>query len=157
LSRIRILVSAHWITDPNPDPVPAVNVSGYQDTKIHLQQSSKITSDYEVTKQLKSRFFLLFLLLNGGSRSGSVQIITIITDPDPGGPKASRSGTLSLSVSFHAVLQWGMGLIQKEQNVTRMMETKVFYDQMQCYRSRLIFSRYGGSEIFITNTRYKMF
>jgi hypothetical protein len=48
----------------------------------HLHQTSKIKSKEEVTKQYKSRFFLIFCLLMKGS--GSVLIITDpAPDPDP--------------------------------------------------------------------------
>ncbi len=56
--------------------------------KGHLHSSSKINSRNEVTKQYKSRFFLLFLLEM--EVSGSSQIMK---DPDPGGPNTYGSGT----------------------------------------------------------------
>jgi hypothetical protein len=47
----------------------------------------KITSHQEVTKQLKSRSFLIFGLLKEGFGAESVQVMK---DPDPGGPKHLR-------------------------------------------------------------------
>jgi hypothetical protein len=76
--RIRILGSVHWITDPDPGPVPepALNIPSMTfkvPTKKEffsnfffllltvclytVHQSSEIKSNNEVTKQLKSKFF----------------------------------------------------------------------------------------------------
>jgi hypothetical protein len=58
-----------------------------------LHNISKIKSHEEVTKQKKSRFFLLFLLDDGRI------LICTSKDPDPGGPKTYRSGSGTLTVA----------------------------------------------------------
>jgi hypothetical protein len=75
--------------DPAPDPDPALFISDSVDAnkkyffpivfiayfffKVHLHHSSKIKSHKEVTKQYKSRSFLLFLLDNGRIRIREVK------------------------------------------------------------------------------------
>jgi hypothetical protein len=68
-----------WLTDPDADP--ALFVSDLQDAKkknyahsflkVHLHHSSKIKSHKEVTNQLKSRAFLIYLLVMEESVSGT--------------------------------------------------------------------------------------
>ncbi len=53
--------------DPDSDPDPAIFVN----EGTHLHHSSEIKSHKEVTKQYKSRFFLLFLLDDRRSGSGT--------------------------------------------------------------------------------------
>jgi hypothetical protein len=52
--------------------------------KVLLHHFSKVKSKKKVTKQWKSRFFLLFLLNDRGMDPAP--------DPDPGGPKTRGSG-----------------------------------------------------------------
>ncbi len=90
--------------DPDADPDPTLFVSCLQDAnekyffltkflclfffEFTLHHSLKMKSHKEVTKEQKSRFFFIFLLvLIEGSES--IQI-----NADPGSPKAYGSGTL---------------------------------------------------------------
>ncbi len=87
-----------WLTDPDPaifvidlqdankKLIKKKVFSAYYFLKVHLHNFSKIKSPKEVTKQLESRFFLLFSLIIEESGSGAI--------PDPAGPKTCGSGIL---------------------------------------------------------------
>ncbi len=72
---LRLMDSA---PDPDPAPDPALFISDHQDSnkkyfclfifKVHLHPSQKIKSHKEVRKQQKSRFFFIYLLLDGRIR-----------------------------------------------------------------------------------------
>ncbi len=78
-------VADPWHLDPGVAKTWGSYGSG-SGTLVHLHHSSKIKSHKEVTKQQKSRFFLLFFCLMMqccGSGSGSVRIRNFWPDPDP--------------------------------------------------------------------------
>ncbi len=104
-----------WLTDPDADPGgPKHTDDTEQDPGA---DSDPVTGTYtfpqrlkshkEVTKQLKSRLFLLFLLNDGNIRS-RIRIFFWLRDPDathPGGPKTFRSygsgsGSATLIVTY---------------------------------------------------------
>ncbi len=84
-------------TDPDPDPVPFasdlqdaskylffLHFFAYYFLKVHLHHFSlKIKSHKEVTKQYRSRFFLLFLLDDRRIRIREAKKFRDPTDPNP--------------------------------------------------------------------------
>ncbi len=79
--RIRILRSAHWITDPDP----ALFVSGQQNKNFLLSIFCLLLTVCTFTTVLKENTFLR------SPESGSPQFLCLLIDPDPGGAKTYGS------------------------------------------------------------------
>ncbi len=148
-----------WLTDSDPALYPANCVSDFQDFKtahyfwlLHLNNFSKIKSHKVVTKQKESRFFLSFFLDDRWIPH------TVITDPDPGGPKTlgygSGSATLDKIIKRWKATYFKNDLLHYEHFLNSMI---YLYTIIRTYSIKNLGSYIGGCKrswwLMINNSR----